>query len=188
MANLTERQLFSLESVKMILYRRCDKILGVNFADLDVFYQRSSVVLKLYLFRNSKLSKLVTDEVSGVMKDFCPSLNYSLHFSLVSNEKNYPKYYFVLFYNKYVLNKVPAFSVLTRLQRLVLPDTVLGLSIRVRGKRGARKDMKSLVVGDVSKHSLVKGKLRRYEGRIETPMGTTGVLVTLMMKNHEHRE
>lgn len=180
MSTIVERNLFALQTLKIVLLKKCEIILGNNFAEVDIRINNSVINVDLYVFKRINVPKEKLEFIDQCMSTFCPDLNYQINWVPVSNEKEYPKYYFLLFYSKYFTHKVPAFSVLTKLQKLKLPPSVKGLHIRVKGKRGARKDHKTLTIGRVSKHTSVYGKLKYYSGRIETPMGTMGIEITIM--------
>lgn len=180
MSTIIERNLFALDTLKIVLLRKCEVILGNNFAEVDVVVNNSVINVDLYIFKRIHLPKDKLVFIDECVKTFCPDINYVINWIPVTNEKEYPKYYFLLFYSKYFTHKVPAFSVLTKLEKLKLPSSIQGLHVRVKGKRGARKDHKTLTIGRVSKHSSVYGKLKYYSGRIETPMGIMGIEITLM--------
>ena len=181
---LIEKQLFRINSAKIVAYQTLDRLLGVDFADLDCVLKSSGLLVKVNLFRNLKrqLRESATVKLKELFMIFCPSLAINLEFYKVIDEKSYPKYYYLLFYQKYFRYKTNPFSIINKLDNISLSSKVSGLFIRVRGKRGLRKDQKVFITGDVSKHSCDKNKLKKYKGILETPMGTLGITVSLMFK------
>ena len=183
MTNITEKEIFRIEHAKIVLDKLLELELKIDFAELDTYLSNNFVAVDIYLFK--KLygsSQVIVQKVEAVLAHFCPSLKCNVRFLVVRNPKMYPKYYYSLFYHKYRKYKLNPFSALNKLENLVLPSEVSGVYLRVKGKRGARKDRGSVMIGDVSKHSLKLGKLKTHKNIVETPMGVMGIYITLMYR------
>ena len=181
----TEKQIFILQSLKIILHCQFEEYIGEAYANLEIYLMNSGAMVDVQLFGFKKKyfnRKILNSKIEALFSKLCPNIVPTIEYSTVKYPEQCPKYYFLMFSEKYRKFKLPPFNMLTKLDALKLPSTVSGIHIRVRGKRGARKDFKSLIIGQVSKHSNKKGELRKYKGAIHSPMGVTGVVVTLMLK------
>ena len=112
-------------------------------------------------------------------KKVVPKLEVKVLFGFTEKQLESPKFYYLYFKDKKF--KKPAFSLLNSLEKERLAPSLKGLFVRVKGKKGTRKDRKTISLGQVKKHSPIKS-IKEYTGTLETPLGTTGIQVKLLRK------
>lgn len=179
-----ERNLFKLDSLKIILNSYFESVYGIKFLQVNYFFIQSKIIFEVLLTSYVPDKSPIYGKISDLVKILNLDLEYDIHVKAVDKKdyRSHPKYYYSLFYYKYHLEKTPAFTTLNKLDFLNLPEDTLGVYICVKGKRGVRKDRKTFILGSPKRHSSTPGKIKRYKGTIETPMGTMGINVLVTYK------
>lgn len=186
MSSLTEKMLFSFEMMKIYLFGMFENIIGDSFAEVGYELSSSSIIIKVYLFKLRKSffdKSIINQEILNLKKLY--NQDFKLKYILLDEQeqKYFPKYYFLLFKNKFERSNVPPFSTINKIN-LSLPSKVSGIYICVKGKRGFRKDRKNFEIGSVSKHTYKKDLLA-YQGIIQSIKGVTGVFIKIKYKDQK---
>ena len=181
--NLIEKDLLRLPSVKMVLYNHLEHILQNKFADCSLSLTGHHLEVNVELFESVSdyLKNIAFKKIQQIQNDFTPNLNLKTVFYKTKTPQLKPKFYHLLFENKFKRYKTPPFSYINKLENLTIPPEFKGLYIRVKGKRGARKSFKIYKTGVIPCHGN-HGKLKTYKGTVESSMGTTGIIVRCMFK------
>lgn len=195
MSSLIEKQLMSLEPAKILCYLKLQKLLKDLFIDVCFTLNGSTIVVTVLLFPSKYQSQRslvnrtdVKAIIEEVMQVYAPSLYRTIYYQYVQNPQIYAKYYFLMIKKKVQWLKVPAFSTLNKLQNLTVSSPLTGLRIDIKGKRGLRKYQRSVLIGDVSRHSNQKDKQYYYQGVLKDSKGITGVgIVIQFAQNHTNQ-
>lgn len=170
-----------MQWLKIHCKRMLEDKLCPNYTDFTFEVVNNTVQTNIYLNYTTKEQKTkIETELRKLIEIYCPNFNFQINFrspnDLTDPHLN-PKIYFEKFKYVYQKLKTSPFSYLNKMQKYPFHPGLKGIRIRVKGKRGARKYKKDLIVGSASYHSSKKGVLRTYKGTIQTNMGTMGITV-----------
>ena len=191
-----KKSIFNIEYAKMVLNLKLEHLLGVNFTSLELKFNKTQLLVKVYTYypdeestqqdtyKNLKKQKIIS-VCKEVLADYCSFNVKVLIIKTLRDIVDHPKYYFRLLLKK-CKGRTHPFNALSKLEKINLHPKVKGLLIRIKGKRGARKDKKILLLGNPCRHSNKKDKVIVRDYLICTAAGTMGVKI-LVAKNEDLR-
>lgn len=191
----TVKSIFNLEYAKIVLNQRLEDLLGASFTSLDLVLNQTEVVIKIYTYKDPLIPETVqtkvkkeelTDLCKEVLSWYCKFPVKVIVISALKDFSDTPMYYYRLLLKRTNKGKVNLFSALSKLEKIKLSPHIKGLLIRVKGKRGTRKDKKILLLGNPCRHSNKKNLLVKGNYTVETNLGSYGVKI-LLLKNESRR-
>lgn len=190
--NLIQKDLFNIEYAKLPITLYLEKALGKNFLDIELYPYNSNAILKINIVKGPKdrlpvEKNQLINQCIKIYKMFCKIINIQVELSITENNTmDHPKHYLNLL--KLKSFKSNPFTALSKIEKITLPPTIKGLIIRVKGKKGVRKDRKVATLGNPCRHSFNKNTFikRTYSfNKLENSkvdLGTYGVQIILVKK------
>lgn len=187
----TAKSIFNLEFAKIVLNLKLQQLLGESFTSLTLSLDQTEVLARIVVNRNvfeseKSRSEIKKDELTLMCKEVLSWYSkFPVKVVILQTSKDlmdHPKYYYRLLVKRSLNGKVNLLNALSKIEKITLSPNIQGLLIRVKGKRGNRKDKKTILLGNPCRHSNKKDKLIKGLYTIDTRTGSYGIKIYLVMR------
>lgn len=190
------KSLIDLEYAKVILNLKLHTLLGSNFTNLNLIALGNEIIVRINIFspeeevrdpaKQMQKKAVITSLCRQVIGWYCTfKVNILINITQKENFED-PAYYYRLLLSKSKDGKISLFNTLSKLEKIRIPYKLKGVFIRVKGKRGARKDKKNLILGSPNKHTNKKHLMIQRNYTLNTSLGVYGIKITVVKKDFDY--